>query len=63
MSRSVSSTELESMGDGIAHLLVLLDSIHIFCRTLIMCMDVTVYGCNKGIQEFLISFLLLFNST
>ena len=63
MSRSVSSTELGGMRGGIAHLLILLDTIHVFCRTLIMCMDVTVYGCNKGIQEILISFLLLFNST
>ena len=40
MSRSVSGTELEGMRDGIAHLLVLLDTIHVFCRTLKMCMDV-----------------------
>ena len=32
-----------------------------FCRTLIMYMDVTVYGCNKGIQEILT--FLFYNST
>ena len=58
MSRPVSGTELEGMRDSDDHLLVLLDSIHIFCRTLIMCMDVTVYGCNKGIEEILVSFFV-----
>jgi len=61
VSRPVSGTELEGMRDSDAHLLVLLDSIHIFCRTLIMCMDVTVYGCNKrNIRNF--DFFCFFNS-